>query len=189
MLAIYRTRDVFRFDPKRGRFRDWLFGIVRNTIARRRRSPADRLAGRGGEENAATLENRAEDSADRPDEQWEMSFEISVLGAMLDVVRREVSPRVYQAFELSTLHQLPAVEVAMLTGQTRSAVYQAKSRVMRQLRQMGLSFRTRGERDESLRGIVEAEPPASLQQRLSQRTHLTMISRFEEKEEDDAADD
>lgn len=188
MLAIYRTRDVLRFDPARGRFRDWLFGIVRNTIAKRRRRPEDRIAARGGEESVALLENQAEESWAQTDAQWENSFELSVLGAMLDVVRREVSPRVYQAFELTTLHELPAAEVALLTGQTRSAVYQAKSRVLGQLRQLGLSYKTRGELSRSLRRLVDTEPPASLQQRLSQQTQLTMISRLEEKEGDDDAD-
>ena len=42
MLKVFRHRDVFRYDPQRGRFRDWLGKLVRNQLAEHRRRPAQR---------------------------------------------------------------------------------------------------------------------------------------------------
>jgi RNA polymerase sigma factor (sigma-70 family) len=41
MLAVFEKRDVFRYDPAQGRFRDWLCALVRNKVAefRRRAGP------------------------------------------------------------------------------------------------------------------------------------------------------
>ena len=49
MLEIFRSRTVFRYDPERGRFRDWLFAVVRNVVARHRRRPSEQLRAHGSD--------------------------------------------------------------------------------------------------------------------------------------------
>ena len=49
MLKVFQHRDVFRYDPQRGRFRDWLAKLVRNQLAERRRRPSERVRARGGD--------------------------------------------------------------------------------------------------------------------------------------------
>ena len=79
MLTVFQQRDVFRYDPKRGRFRDWLRTVVRNAVAEHRRAPAQRVRGRGGESE----DHAAEPADDRaPDQAWEAAFEQSVLAAL-----------------------------------------------------------------------------------------------------------
>jgi len=41
MLAVFEQRDVYRYDPERGRFRDWLGTLVRNKVADHRRRPSN----------------------------------------------------------------------------------------------------------------------------------------------------
>ena len=41
MLAVFERKAVFRHDPSRGRFRDWLGGVVRRKVTARRRAPAE----------------------------------------------------------------------------------------------------------------------------------------------------
>ncbi len=49
MLAIFERRDVFQYDPGRGRFRNWLSAVVRNVVPTRRRRPAERVRAEGGQ--------------------------------------------------------------------------------------------------------------------------------------------
>ena len=48
MLKVFQQRDVYRYNPSRGRFRDWLHTVVRNQVAEHRRRPANRVRGVGG---------------------------------------------------------------------------------------------------------------------------------------------
>ncbi len=89
MLVVFQHRAVYRYDPGRGRFRDWLGAVVRNKLAEYRRRPANRMRAFGGEANAGVIERLADD--DRPDTAWETAFENTLLVALLDAVRREMS--------------------------------------------------------------------------------------------------
>ena len=41
MLKVFQQRDIFHYDPSRGRFRDWLATVVRNQVFERRRRPTE----------------------------------------------------------------------------------------------------------------------------------------------------
>ncbi|MBN1853052.1 MAG: PEGA domain-containing protein, partial [Pirellulales bacterium] len=89
VMAIFQRRDVFQYDPKRGRFRDWLGGMVRNKVAEHKRRPAARIRGRGGDFQSRFDEQEANDPP--VDQAWEAAFEEALLGALLDIVRRETN--------------------------------------------------------------------------------------------------
>jgi RNA polymerase sigma-70 factor (ECF subfamily) len=150
MLAVFERKAVFRHDPSRGRFRDWLGGVVRRKVALRRRAPDDRCRGRGGD-SGEWPEPAA--SGDGAGSAWEAAFKQAMLAFLLDVVRREMSPRTYQAFEVLALGQCSGAEAARITGLTRNAVYQARQRVLRRLRQLGAAS-DRGPPDEAIRAAL-----------------------------------
>ena len=116
MLKVFEQKDLFRYDPARGRFRAWLGTLVANRVADFRRKPSERVRASGDDSHGDPLENVAEASACEDD--WNAAFEQSLLLVLLDVVRHEMSPRAYLAFELSTLHGLPGDKVAQHTGLT-----------------------------------------------------------------------
>ena len=49
MLTVFEKRDVFQYDPAKGRFRNWLHRIVNNRVAEQRRRAADADLPRGAD--------------------------------------------------------------------------------------------------------------------------------------------
>jgi len=175
MLAVFEKRDVYRYDPQRGRFRDWLGTVVRNKLADRRRRPSERIRAWGGDSQNRLAELEADDV--QPDAAWEAAFEDALLAALLDVVRREMNPRTYQAFELFTLYEVPAAKVAKTTGLTPNAVYQARKNVLKRLRQLGGTYREEGQLDRRVRQALQSRPSADVERFLTDRIARTMRSR------------
>jgi RNA polymerase sigma factor (sigma-70 family) len=174
MLTVFNERDVFRYDPARGRFRDWLATVVRHLVAQHCRQPAQRVRPEGGTSGAMA---RIEGREPAPDAAWEAAFEVSLLAALLDVVRREVSPETFQAFELLVLDELSGAQIAALTGLSRNAVYQARKRVVHRLRELGARYGDEGRLDEAVRGALESLPDPREERTITQRMRKTMDSR------------
>ncbi|HUT90149.1 MAG TPA: sigma-70 family RNA polymerase sigma factor [Thermoguttaceae bacterium] len=175
MLTLFQGRDVFRYDPARGRFRDWLCGVVRNKVYEFRRRPSERVRARGGDSDVGVLDVEAEDAT--PDEAWQAVFEASLLAVLLDVVRREVNPRTYQAFELLTLGEMSGSEVARITGLSRNAVYQARRKVFARLKELGATYRENGRLRDGVKQALELLPSPAAQRSLTTRIAKTMRSR------------
>ncbi len=174
MLALFERRDVFRYDSDRGRFRDWLAAVVRNKVAEHRRRPAQRARPQGGDGNSTLTE--PEDSQTPPDAACEAAFERGLLAALLDVIRREINPRTYQAFELFTLHELSGAQVARITGLSRNAVYQARKKVFQRLDELGAAYRREGRLDRRVKQALESLPGAAAERSLTARVARTMRS-------------
>jgi len=167
MLAVFENRHVFRYDRGKGRFRNWLLTVVRQKLALRRRQadrhPAQALAPGSG-------------PAAETDDDWEEVFERALLAALLHVVQNEVTPETYQAFELTTLHGLSAKEAADLTGLTRNAVYLARRRVSRRLRELGTPYAEEGQLDARVKELLELYPPGGTDRSISHRVETSLTA-------------
>jgi RNA polymerase sigma-70 factor (ECF subfamily) len=172
MLVVFQHRDVYQYDPARGRFRDWLGTVVRNKIAEHRRRRANRLRAAGGDSDHRVLEQAA-DQHD-PDTAWEAAFESSLLLTLLDVVRRETNARVYLAFELVALEGLSGGEAARLTGLSRNAVYKAGKRVHQRLAELGAPYREEGRLAERIKQVLEQRPPPAVERSVTAGVRQTM---------------
>jgi RNA polymerase sigma factor (sigma-70 family) len=175
MLKIFENRDVYQYDPARGRFRDWLGTVVRHKIAEYRRRPANRLRAVGGDSSVGLIEHATED--DGPELVWDAAFESSLLLALLDAVRRELSARTYLAFELVSLEGMSGREAARITGLTRNAVYKACKRVVERLAELGSPYRQEGRLTQEIKQALEQRPPAAVERSLTARIQKTMCSR------------
>ena len=164
MLTVFRNRQVLRYDPTKGRFRDWLGGIARNLVNQRRARPWESVRALGGGQDAVEL---AEDRHGPVDEIWQQAFEESLLATLLDLVRQEVAPETYQAFELVALEGLPAADAARLTGLSRNAVYLARKRILERLRELGESYRSEGQLLDRIKRALAAVPSARVEQSLA----------------------
>jgi RNA polymerase sigma factor (sigma-70 family) len=174
VLKVFENRDVFRYDPQRGRFRDWLATVIRNQVTERRRRPSERIRAQGDVSSDAPPEPPGIEA--EPDRQWEAIFEQSLLAAMLDVVRRQVKPETYMAFELLTLREMRWPAVCRTTGLSRSAAYRAKRRGLDRLRQLAGTYQRDGQLQHSLKEALDRRPDSAAERSLTTRVEETMRS-------------
>jgi RNA polymerase sigma factor (sigma-70 family) len=175
MLKVFEQKDYFHYEPARGRFRDWLAAVVRNKVAELRRKPTEKARATGGNSD---IDNITPSSGDLPqDDVWEDAFEQALLFVLLDVVRREMSPRAYLAFELFTLHEMPGAKVAKHTGLTRNGVYRASKRAMQRLKELGAGYAEDGRLSEEIKKAMQSQPCPAVEQSLTTRIVKAMQSR------------
>lgn len=171
MLAVFKGRAAFRYDPARGRFRDWLGTVVRNAVAARRRAPADRPQPLADDARLAALA----DAAPTPDAEWDRAFDLATLASLLDVVRHEVAPATFQAFELAVLQEMPGADVARVTGLSRNAVYLARRRILARLRELGAAVEP-GALAASLREAEADAPRHAVERAVTAQVEQTLLS-------------
>ncbi len=172
MLKVFQKRDVFRYDPAAGRFRNWLHRIVNNQIAERRRRPSERIRARGGESRDTSLERAAEEPG--PDAAWEEAMDRAVVAALVQVVRRQTNPRDFVAFELTVLRGRDAADVARRIGMSRNMVYKARRRVLDRLRQLAGDYADDGRLCRQVREALESLPAAAVGRSLTGRVARSM---------------
>jgi RNA polymerase sigma factor (sigma-70 family) len=170
MLQVFRQRDVYRYDPLRGRFRDWLHAVVQNKVAEHRRRPANRVQAVGGE--TVVMAQIADDAEE--DAAWEAAFEQNLLVTLLDAVRRETSARTYLAFELVSLEGMSGSQAARIVGLSRNAVYKACKRVMERLVELGAPYRENGRLTAEIKQAMADRPPAQGTRSVTERIQRTM---------------
>jgi RNA polymerase sigma-70 factor (ECF subfamily) len=127
MLFAYNSLKKGVYDPKKGEFRGWLYGIAKNRarMVKRAGQKPDR------QHSSTKILNRL---VDRKDESlkkvWEEERKYSLINRALDHVRPELGEKVYAAFVKYVIHNRPVEEVASELGISVSSVYVYKGRVI-----------------------------------------------------------
>lgn len=131
MAAFIVEYRAGRYRREMGRLRDWLSGIMAHKVHdTQRRLHRQRAMAK---DSAAALE-LIEDNSVR--EAIEQEWDRAALRQCLEEVRREVTPQMYESFELVALKQLPAAHVAERLGISPDSVYQNKRRVLIRIREL-----------------------------------------------------
>lgn len=121
------------YDPQRGTFRGWLYGIVRHKLKdflnRRGRHPQ----ATGDAEMQEVLQ--AVPAADDESEQWEREYQRRLFSIAAERTRAIVDEATWQAFRRTAVDGQPARAVAETLGMSVGAVYVAKSRVVARIKQ------------------------------------------------------
>ena len=127
--AMYRGK----YDAGQGSFRGWLLTIARNEVnsllasRKRREQPG---GGTAAQIQLAALPAPEEASA------WDSDYEQRLFAWAAEQVKSEVQPATWLAFQRTALDRASGEAVAAELGMSIAAVYLAKCRVMKRLREI-----------------------------------------------------
>lgn len=134
LVSVVKHLPTFQHSGNPGAFRSWLRTIVcSRTIDYWRSAHPGRQAMSGSGAMAAL--HQIEDPDSDLNRQWEEEHDQYVLNCLLDLVEEEFEPTTLKAFRRLALEDASGPEVARELGLSVAAVYMAKSRVLRRLRQ------------------------------------------------------
>jgi RNA polymerase sigma-70 factor (ECF subfamily) len=131
--AAAKCLPEFRHDRPGDTFRGWLRGITRNHVLLHFRRLQGRAQAEGGSDAWVQLQNVPDPLAGPPEHE---DTEVSQLYCRaLELVRGEFEERTWQAFWLTVVEGRSPTALAAELGMSPSGVRQAKSRVLRRLKQ------------------------------------------------------
>ncbi len=135
LLAFFTAYREGKYNPEKGRLRHWLFGIARhwilNTFDKRKHRQID--VGNTADQTDFFSRQPADDQLEQV---WEQEWREATLRHCLQQVRTEFDPRSFRAFELFAQEGLPARKVAEQLDMTSNAVFIAKHRILKRIREL-----------------------------------------------------
>ena len=134
LLTVVKRLPSFEHSGRPGAFRSWLRTIVcSRTMDYWRGIDGSKQA--SGTSDAAAAVQQIEDPNSDLNRRWDEEHDRYVLGCLLDLVAEEFEPTTLNAFRRVTLDGVSGAEAARELGLTLPAVYMAKSRVLKRIRQ------------------------------------------------------
>jgi RNA polymerase sigma factor (sigma-70 family) len=131
-LSIARAAGRWRYDPRQGTFRGWLYAVTRNQLARFLRRRRSQPLGNGGSSAQWLLAEQPDPGADT-EGTWEQEFQRQLFRQAAELLRDGFAPTTWQAFWRTAVEGRGAAAVAAELGLSVGAVYVAKSRVLARL--------------------------------------------------------
>jgi RNA polymerase sigma-70 factor (ECF subfamily) len=126
LVDFYQGRMGFNYDRGRGRFRAYLKKAAVTKLGKLLREV----------QRAGTPTGQVREGAvvAELEQHWEDEYRQHVLREALAVVREQVEPQTYQAFDLYALQDMEPRKVAHFLGISTGAVYTYKNRVLEKLK-------------------------------------------------------
>lgn len=134
-VAVAKSIGRFRRETQRDSFCAWLRTITTNKINDYWRQQEKQVASIGGSEARRWLSEIPGPVDEVRTPSMNVDEEAVVVRAALEALSAEFEPPTWKAFWRVVVDGQPAAQVAQELGTTRNAVYLAKSRVLRRLRE------------------------------------------------------
>lgn len=133
--SILRSGDAAGFDPRKGRFRNYLSAICQRRVV-------DFIREHKNDARLETLDGHDTSNATGDDpfaRKMEEAFTDALLGTLLSALRSQVSPRIFMIFELVKLNGEDPAAVAEQLGVRRGVVDNSIYKALEKLRQIARS--------------------------------------------------
>lgn len=128
LIQLLAELPKFEYSPARGRFRDWLRTVTVNKCRELQRKKKDVAC--GGDDRMSQFEDSKPGQAF-----WEIEYQQRVIARALQLMQTDFETRVWQAAWKQLVDDQKPAAVAEELGISVASVYQARSRVVRQLRE------------------------------------------------------
>ncbi|MEM9940847.1 MAG: sigma-70 family RNA polymerase sigma factor [Planctomycetota bacterium] len=132
LQRVSQSISKFDYDPNLGRFRSWLYLIASQCISKQWKQQTKQPIGSGDSVMARMIEQTPvmDDEA-----VWENEYRQYLLNWAIEQIQDQFSKSTWSAFTLTALEHRPADEVADKLNISVGAVYIAKSRVTKRLKE------------------------------------------------------
>jgi RNA polymerase sigma-70 factor (ECF subfamily) len=135
-VFVVMTREIPRFDRHReGSFRAWLRQVTVNKVRTRRKQLHRRpVAVAGLDQTDGFLDQLAQPNSELAHE-WDLDHDRHVFQKLLAIVQPDFQPTTWEAFRRFAIEGRKAADVATELGIKVDSVIQAKSRILKRLRE------------------------------------------------------
>jgi len=127
-LAFAKAIGRFSYDPRRGKFRNWLIVIARRAVVRHKQGGLSFPL-------ATDVETFSSLSDQQEDPQWADAYQRHLWDLAAQWVSSHVEPRLWSAFELTWLGNATVAEAASILGVDLAWVHKARFKVLRRLKE------------------------------------------------------
>jgi RNA polymerase sigma-70 factor (ECF subfamily) len=131
LAALALELPAFEHNGRTGAFRTWLRAACLHRLLGHRRGERRRGRPVGGSD----FQERLHEIEGAASNAWDREHDRAVLRHLFARISAEFEPATLEAFEQLVMEERPAATVASALGMTVGAVYVAKSRVLRRLRE------------------------------------------------------
>jgi RNA polymerase sigma-70 factor (ECF subfamily) len=127
-VTLVQTLPAFQYDRRNGTFRGWLRTLTLNKLRDRKRREAR-------EEKTLAQRRPEQEPPDGAEAFWETEYRQELTRRALGLMQAEFAPTTWKACWETVVVGRPADDVARELGISENAVYIARCRVLRRLRQ------------------------------------------------------
>lgn len=127
-VHLLKKLPEFTYDANKGKFRGWLKMVALNMLRQKARRRKDVPVGSAVQQIEQVDEGAAE-------EFWQAEFRDQLVSQAMVVMQRDFEPSTWKACWETAIVGRPAADVAVELGMSVNAVYAARSRVLRRLRE------------------------------------------------------